>query len=37
MPWLARLPEWVRREAMESAWESSHSIALRLYEQRRGA
>jgi len=36
-PWLRRLPEWVLEEAAESAWETSRSIALRLYEQRRGA
>lgn len=37
MPWLRQLPEWVREEATESAWASSRPIALRLYEQRRGA
>jgi hypothetical protein len=37
MPWLRQLPEWVREEATESAWVSSRPIALRLYEQRRGA
>jgi hypothetical protein len=36
-PWLRRLPEWSREEATQSAWERSHSIALRLYEQRRTA
>jgi CHC2 zinc finger len=37
MPWLRQLPEWVREEATASAWASSRPIALRLYEQRRGA
>ena len=37
MPWLRQLPEGVREEASESAWASSRQIALRLYEQRRGA
>jgi len=37
MPWLRQLPEWIREEATESAWESSRPIALRLYEQRRVA
>jgi hypothetical protein len=37
IPWLQRLPEWVRDEAKESAWENSWSIALRLYESRRSA
>src|SRR5215217_5762286 len=37
MPWLRRLPEWVREEASENAWRASWSIALRLYEQRRAA
>jgi hypothetical protein len=37
VPWLKRLPEWSREEATQSAWERSHSIALRLYEQRRTA
>lgn len=37
VPWLKRLPEWSREEATQSAWERSHSIALRLYEQRRAA
>jgi len=37
MPWLRRLPEWVREEAAESAWASSRPMALRLYEQRRTA
>jgi hypothetical protein len=37
MPWLRRLPEWVREEAAESAWASSRPMALRIYEQRRGA
>lgn len=37
MPWLRRLPGWAREEATESAWAESRHIALRLYEQRRGA
>jgi hypothetical protein len=37
VPWLRQLPEWVREEATKSAWASSRAIALRLYEQRRGA
>lgn len=37
MPWLRHLPEWMREEATESAWASSRSTALRLYELRRGA
>src|SRR5215212_189175 len=37
VPWLQRLPGWMREEAKESAWERSWSIALRLYESRRSA
>jgi len=37
MPWLRQLPEWVREEATQSAWEASRPIALRLYQQRRSA
>jgi hypothetical protein len=36
-PWLRRLPEWTREDASRSAWQTSWSIALRLYEQRRRA
>ena len=37
VPWLKRLPEWTRKEAARSAWESSRPIALGLYERRRSA
>ena len=37
MPWLRQLPKWVREEATESAWAQSRPMALRIYEQRRGA
>lgn len=37
LPWLRRLPNWSREEATQSSWELSRSIALRLYEERRGA
>jgi len=37
MPWLRRLPEYVREEATESAWEAALPLARRLHEQRRGA
>jgi|SRR5829696_178190 hypothetical protein len=35
VPWLRRLPEWTREDASRSAWQTSWSIALKLYEQRR--
>ncbi len=37
MPWLNRLPEFVRQQAAESAWEMSRSMALSMYERRRWA
>jgi hypothetical protein len=37
MPWLKRLPESVRNEASDNAWERSLPLARMLYEQRRGA
>jgi hypothetical protein len=37
MPWLRRLPEFVRDEATKSAWESTLPLARQLYEQRREA
>jgi hypothetical protein len=36
-PWLKRLPEWVREEAAESAWNDTLPLARQLYEQRRDA
>ncbi len=36
MPWLKRLPEDVREEAIEGAWRDSWWMADRLYAQRRG-
>jgi hypothetical protein len=35
MPWLRTLPEWVRNEAKESAWQDSLWMAERLYASRR--
>jgi hypothetical protein len=37
VPWLRELPEWVRDEAEDSAWEKSRSIALYLYKRREAA
>ncbi len=37
MPWLKRLPECVRDEATESAWQDSLWMADRLYTSRRSA
>ncbi len=36
MPWLRRLPEFVRQEATESAWRDSLWMAERIYAERRG-
>jgi hypothetical protein len=36
IPWLRRLPDFVRYEASESAWEESRVIARMLYQQRGG-
>jgi len=37
VPWLKRLPEWIREESEESAWESSRWMAVRLYASRMGS
>lgn len=37
VPWLRRLPEFMREEAADRAWDKSLPLARQLYEQRRGA
>ncbi len=37
VPWLRTLPPWVKDEAKASAWDSSWSMAQRLYTERRSA